>query len=99
MEQFREHTQEVSLKELFDEYLQSNELQDCLDKHPFIYVEGAMVLDTPQTIERKNGQPALTTDAREHLSGCALSFGIKLITLWLIMMVTLGVGKQLSIQI
>lgn len=78
MERFNEYSQHITLAEALMEYCRNEEFRQCLDSESIVYVEGAFVFDSPQTVQRVGEKLCLTEHARKHLENCALSFSVKL---------------------
>jgi tellurite methyltransferase len=62
--------------ELLKEYRMNDKLRKCLDAGHFVYVEEMLIVNDPEYIMYKDGQPLLTDFDREKLSKCALIFNI-----------------------
>jgi len=76
MNQVLENTFVLTPGELIKEYRRNRKFRELLETGSFIYIDGMLVANSPQSIALINGQPNLVLDVRKNPLGYALSFDV-----------------------
>jgi len=76
MNQVLENTFALTPSELTKEYRRNRKFRELLETGSFIYIDGMLVANNPQSITLIDGQPTLALDVYNNPLGYALSFDV-----------------------